>query len=54
MKPSDYRHVRKKLGLSTQPTGLIISGDHDLLDLKTFRGMPIVTTAQAVRIVGGS
>ena len=33
---------------------LIVSGDHDLLDLKTFRGMPIVTAAQAVRIVSGA
>ncbi len=31
----------------------IISGDHDLLDFKTFRGIPIVTASQAVRIVTG-
>lgn len=30
---------------------LIISGDHDLLSLKAFRGIPIVTPAEAVRIV---
>jgi putative PIN family toxin of toxin-antitoxin system len=30
---------------------LIISGDHDLLSLETFRGIPIVTPAEAVRIV---
>ncbi len=29
----------------------IVSGDRDLLDCKTFRGMPIVTPAQAVRLV---
>ena len=29
----------------------IVSGDRDLLDIGTFRGMPIVTAAQAVRIV---
>ena len=32
----------------------IVSGDRDLLDIGTFRGMPIVTAAQAVRIVAGS
>ena len=30
---------------------LIVSGDRDLLTLKTFREMPIVTAAEAVRIV---
>ncbi len=30
---------------------LIVSGDRDLLTLKTFREIPIVTAAEAVRIV---
>jgi putative PIN family toxin of toxin-antitoxin system len=30
---------------------LIVSGDRDLLTLKTFRNIPIVTPAEAVRIV---
>ena len=30
---------------------LIVSGDHDLLSLKMFRGIPIVTPAEAVRVV---
>ena len=29
----------------------IISGDRDLLSLKTFRGIPVVTTAEALRII---
>lgn len=33
--------------------GLIVSGDRDLLTLKTFREIPIVTTAEAVKILGG-
>ena len=32
----------------------IVSGDHDLLDFKTFRGISIVTAAQAMRIVSGA
>ncbi len=32
----------------------IISGDHDLLDFKTFRGIPIVTAVQAVQIITGA
>jgi uncharacterized protein len=30
---------------------LIVSGDRDLLSLKTFRSIPIVTPAEAVRIL---
>lgn len=30
---------------------LIVSGDRDLLSLKTFRSIPIVTPAEAVRII---
>jgi uncharacterized protein len=30
---------------------LVVSGDDDLLTLKTFQGMPIVSPAQAVRII---
>jgi uncharacterized protein len=30
---------------------LIVSGDRDLLSLKTFRGIPIVAAAEAVRII---
>lgn len=30
---------------------LIVSGDRDLLSLKTFRSIPIITPAEAVRIV---
>lgn len=33
--------------------GLIVSGDRDLLTLKTFREIPIVTAAEAVKILGG-
>ncbi len=32
---------------------LIVSGDRHLLDLKEYRGIRIVTAAQAVRAVGG-
>jgi len=32
----------------------IVSGDHDLLDFKMFRGIPIVKAAQAVHIVSGA
>lgn len=32
----------------------IISGDHDLLDFKTSRGIPIVTAVQAVQIITGA
>jgi len=32
----------------------IVSGDHDLLDFKTFRGISIVTAAQAMRMVTGA
>ena len=31
---------------------LIVSGDHHLLDLSSFAGMPIVKPAQAIKIVG--
>lgn len=31
----------------------IVSGDRDLLTLKTFREIPIVAAAEAVRILGG-
>ncbi len=30
----------------------IVSGDHDLLDFKTFRGIPIITAAQAIIVIG--
>lgn len=30
---------------------LIVSGDRDLLSLKTFRGIPIVSAAEAIRII---
>ena len=30
---------------------LIVSGDRDLLSLKTFRGIPIVAAAETVRII---
>ena len=33
---------------------LVVSGDHDLLDLKSFRDIPIVNAAQAIRIVSGA
>ena len=33
---------------------LIVSGDKDLLVLKQFRGMPIVTAAQAVKIIAST
>lgn len=48
--PDDDHVIACSLGAQVE---LIVSGDHDLLDLKTFQGMPIVTAAQAVRIVGG-
>lgn len=32
--------------------GLIVSGDRDLLTLKAFREIPIVTAAEAVKILG--
>jgi predicted nucleic acid-binding protein len=32
---------------------LIVSGDRDLLMLKSFREIPIVTAAEAVRITSG-
>lgn len=32
---------------------LIVSGDRDLLALKSFREIPIVTVAEALRILGG-
>ena len=32
---------------------LIVSGDRDLLTLKSFREIPIVTAAEAVRALGG-
>lgn len=32
----------------------IVSGDHDLLDFKTFRGIPIVTAAQAIHMITGA
>jgi len=30
---------------------LIVSGDRDLLSLKTYRGIPIVNAAEAIRII---
>jgi predicted nucleic acid-binding protein len=30
---------------------LIVTGDRDLLSLKTFRGIPIVNAAEAIRII---
>ena len=33
---------------------LIVSGDHDLLSLETFRGIPIVTPAEAVNRIAQS
>jgi uncharacterized protein len=31
------------------PADLVVSGDGDLLDLKSFQGIPIITAAQAVQ-----
>jgi len=39
------------LAAATQPD-LIISGDHDLLVLQSFAGIPIVTPAQALAMLG--
>lgn len=33
---------------------LIVSGDADLLDLKSFQGIPILTAARAVERISGS
>ena len=30
---------------------LVVSGDRDLLSLKTFRAIPIITPAEAMRII---
>ncbi len=32
---------------------LVVSGDRDLLTLKAFRSIPIITPAEAVQILGG-
>lgn len=46
--PDDDEVLACAIAASAQ---LIVSGDRDLLSLKTYRGIPIVSAAEAIRII---
>lgn len=49
--PDDDHVLAAALGAEAQ---LIVSGDRDLLDLKTFRSIPILATREALALIASA